>query len=311
MKTTLKLKMLIPALLLFWTGCNTLSPDANELTDEEIEIASQIIAESLSDQSGGMLSSFYDALSVVGQDGISYGDRGNTSVMFRPPATGAPVNPNPGNANGRGAERNFTVNYNPLTGQHTVSFTRSFSGPAVTMSHTVRSAYIYTDVDGNFIEFPARQRDAIASIAFVGQRIGTQQGPVRQSTSTRIDTLFVTGLAGSSATITLDGFHQHEGSASVVVGRAMQSAQRSFTNTFRMEDVRIDKATVRESGSLESGVTGLISYKLTMRHVKPNGEVEDRDIQGVIELDGDGTALLRFGGVSNLFRIVLATGEIN
>ncbi|MCC5925593.1 MAG: hypothetical protein JJU41_03440 [Bacteroidetes bacterium] len=308
MKTTLKLKMLIPALLLFWTGCNTLSPDGSDLTDEEIEIASQIIAESLADQSGGMLSSLYDALSTIEEDRISYGRDGNASFQ---PRDGAPSIQNMGNANGRGVERGYVAYYNPETGQHIVSFTRSVVNPAVSMSQTVRNVYIYTDEDGNFLEFPARQRELIAAISFIGQRTGTQQGPVRQATSTRTDTLFVSGLQGSSDTVSLEGVHYHEGSATMTLRRAEREAQRTFSNSFRMEDVRIDKATVRENGNLENGVTGLISYRLIMRSVKANGDTESRDIQGFIELEGDGTALLRFGGVSNLFRIVLSTGEVN
>lgn len=309
MKTTFKYALLMPAMLLFWVGCNTLSPDGTDLTDEEIQIAAQIVAESLADESGGMLSSFYDALSTIGQDGISYGSGGEMSFQFGP-GTGGP-HVGPGNANGRGIEREFNAVYNPETGEHIVRFLRSVSNGRVTMTQTVSNTYIYRDVDGGFLEFPRRTRDQIASITFFGRRTGSQTGPVRQATSTRTDTLFVSGLLADSPAVLLDGVHYHEGRATVIVDRSMRSAQRSFSNVFRLEDVRIDKAIVRENGNLENGVTGLISYSLSMNHTKPNGETETRDIQGVIELDGDGTALLRFGGVSNIFRIALATGEID
>lgn len=309
MKTTFKYALLMPAMLLFWVGCNTLSPDGTDLTDEEIQIAAQIVAESLADESGGMLSSFYDALSTVGQDGISYGSGGEMSFQFGPGAGTPPIAP--GNANGRGIEREFNAVYNPETGEHIVRFLRSVNNGRVTMTQTVSNTYIYRDVDGGFLEFPRRTRDQIASITFFGRRTGSQTGPVRQATSTRTDTLFVSGLLADSPAVLLDGVHYHEGRATVVVDRSMRSAERSFSNVFRLEDVRIDKAIVRDNGNLENGVTGLISYSLSMNHTKPNGETETRDIQGVIELDGDGTALLRFGGVSNIFRIALATGEID
>lgn len=309
MKTTFKYALLMPAILLFWVGCNTLSPDGTDLTDEEIQIAAQIVAESLADESGGMLSSFYDALSTVGQDGISYGPR--VTMSFHIDSEAPSLTMAPGNANGRGIEREFNAVYNPETGEHIVRFLRSVNNGRVTMTQTVSNTYIYRDVDGGFLEFPQRTRDQIASITFFGRRTGSQTGPVRQATSTRTDTLFVSGLLADSPAVLLDGVHYHEGRATVIVDRSMRSAQRSFSNVFRLEDVRIDKAIVRENGNLENGVTGLISYSLSMNHTKPNGETETRDIQGVIELDGDGTALLRFGGVSNIFRIALATGEID
>lgn len=304
--------MLIPALLLFWTGCNTLSPDGTDLTDEEIEIAAQIVAESLADQSGGMLSSLYDALSTVDRDGISYGDGAATSFQFGPGAGNGPGNPgNPVNANGRGVEREFNAVYLPETGEHVIRFLRSFTNGRVTMTQTVSNTYIYQDSEGGFLEFPRRSRDQIATISFYGRRTMSQVGPVRQATSTRVDTLFVSGLLSTSASLNLDGVHHAEGVATVDLSRAERTVQRSFSNVFRMEDVRIDKATVRENGNLENGVTGLISYRLTMTRTNSNGEVEEKDIEGVIELEGDGTALLRFGSVENLFRIALSTGEVN
>jgi len=301
---------MLPAALLLWSGCNTLSPENEELTDEEIEIASQIIAESLSDQSGGMLSSFYDALSTVDDSGITYGSASEVSASLQQgPFNGQPPR-NPGNANGRGAERNYSVVYNPETGEHTVTFTRGVQNAVVSNAQSVTNVYIYTDADGNFIEFPGEQRDLIESIAFTGLRSGEFAGPVRQSTATRTDTLFVTGLSTASTIVSLDGVHYNEGSASVTLPRAERTAERSFSNVFRMEDVRIDKAVVQENGTLEEGVTGLISYRLTMTQTKFNGETEEKDIEGVIELDGDGTALLRFGSVSNIFRIGLYSGEV-
>ncbi|MCH8496829.1 MAG: hypothetical protein LAT57_14510 [Balneolales bacterium] len=309
MKTFPKLYFLLPAVLLFWTGCNTLSPDANDLTDEEIEIASQIITESLTDQSGGMLTSLYDALSNVSAEGIRYDD-GSTTIRERPNITPGQKPENPGQANGRGAERDFTASYNPETGEHLVRFTRSFQGPVVTMSQTVQTVYIYTDVDGNFLEYPRRQRDQIESIAFSSQRNGTQTSPRRNARSSRADTLLITGISSASASLSLDGVHQHSGEMSINLPRAERSVERAFTNRFAMQDIRIDKAIVRENGNLEEGVTGIITYSLKMVN-NINGELKEREVEGVIEMNGDGTALLRFSKVDDIFNIALYSAETN
>lgn len=302
MKTTIHRYLLIPALLLAYTACNSLDPHADDFTDEELQIASQIIGESLSEESGGFMSTIYDALSNVEQDRMVYGGERRKEILYRPEA------PNNGPGNGRGSESEYNASYNPETGEHIVSFRRSHQGPNQTITLSVLNKYIYTDIDGAFLEFPRRQSDQIETIDFKGVRQGTNTTLRRSSSFTRSDTLLISGISTASEELTLEGVHRGEGRMEVNLPRLERSQERSYLNRFVFQDIRIDKALVQENGSLEEGVTGLITYELKMKNTV-NGETRERDISGVIELTGDGTALLRFNRVSQFFVIGLRSGE--
>jgi len=281
-------------------GCNTVNSSEPDISDEELEIAGEIIGASLSEQQDGVLSSVYDAFSTISQTGISY--VGTATTMQKTSADSA-------NRPGRGVERNFSANYNPETGEHTVSFNRSFEGPNLTKSLSVLNKYIFTGVGGEFLEFPRRQSEMIETIDYKGLRTGSSETRRRSASFTRIDTLFASGLSNESAILTLDGKHNGEGMMTVTLPQLERSGERTFEVEFNFQNIQIDKAIVRENGNLEEGITGLITYDMQMIRTR-DGDTTEKSLSGTIELTGDGSALLRFDRFRKTFRIAMSDGSL-
>lgn len=284
------------------SGCNTINSNDQELTEEEIEMTGEIIAESLSDERGGLMSTFYDAFSQVSEEGINYGQ-----IHTDSPVSGLLTAENTVN---RGGESEWSAEYNPETGEHTISFRRSFEGPFVTKSLSVLNTYIFTDPDGEFLQFPRRQQDQIESIDFKGFKSGSVESARKSSNFTRIDTLFTSGLYSESPVLTLEGSHDGEGEMTVNLRRANGTSERSYQLRLNFLDIQIDKETVISNGSLEEGVTGLITYRMEFQAVS-EGQTREKTVSGTIEMTGDGTALLRFDKVKDTLIIGLKNGELN
>ncbi len=303
MKTHQK-ERLIPSLaavlLLFgFAACDTLNKEQEEeISQEELEIAGEIIGSSLSDVEEGLLSSLYDAVSDVSEDGIQsrLQDQNREREQQRD--------------HGRGSESDYNYDYNPETGEHTIWFIRKFEGPLVFRSLKVRSRYIYTDVNGRFIQFPKRQQDRIQTIDYKGTREGITEGPYRYTRFYRFNQFYLGGLTAASPVMTLTGSHFGTGEMNAKVMQRDMVTNRTYELDMNLDKIRIDKDVVRENGSLEDGITGFISYRLTITRTV-NGESFERNLSGVIELTGDGTALLRFDKLREFFRIGLATGSVD
>lgn len=312
-------------------ACDTLNKDQEEtIPQEELEIAGQIIGSSLSDAESGLLSGIYDAISDIDEEGIQYewsgmyGEPGQTRKVAGKDKNrdghgdrdrdrdgeceGDPDCDHTGNR-ARGSESNYHAEYNPETGEHTVWFIREFEGPVVTRNLNVRSVYIFTDADGAFLEFPRRQQDQIETIDFKGTREGSTEGPFRKNRFYRFDTFYLEGVSSNSPILILQGSHEGNGEMTAELVRRETVMERSYEVSFDLEDIQIDKVAVRENGNLEEGITGFITYNLVMSRTV-NGETRDRDISGVVELTGDGTALLRFNKLNEIFRIALDTGTV-
>jgi len=286
-------------LLIGFSACDTLNKEQEEeISQEELEIAGQIIGSALSDSEEGLLSSLYDAVSEVDEEGIQsrIRERNRDQNQLRD--------------HGRGSESQYEYTYDPETGQHAVWFIREFEGPYVSRSLKVRNLYIYADINGRFIEFPKRQQDRIETIDYKGTREGITEGPYRSNRFYRFDQFYLEGLSDASRIITLRGSHLGNGEMNADILRRDVVTNRTYEMEMNLEDIRIDKETVKENGNLEDGISGFISYRLTMTRTI-NGETKERNLSGIIELAGDGTALLRFDKLREFFRIGLATGSVD
>lgn len=298
------IKVLFPPLaavllLIGFAACDTLNKEQEEeISQEELEIAGQIIGSSLSDSEEGLLSSLYDAVSEVDEDGI----RSRIQERIR--------DHHQQRDHGRGTESQYEYTYNPETGEHLVWFIRQYEGPYVSRSLSVRNRYIYTDIDGSFIQFPKLQQDLIETIDYKGTREGVTEGQYRSNRFYRFDQFYLDGVSAASPVMSLQGSHQGNGEMNAEVMLRDVVTNRTYEIEKNFEDIRIDKEIVRENGNLEDGITGFISYRLIMSRTV-NGETTERNLSGVIELTGDGMALLRFDKLQQFFRIGLATGSVS
>ncbi|WP_421774238.1 hypothetical protein [Gracilimonas sp.] len=291
----------IPLLMVaaMFSACtlDDVSNDINnqELTAEEIEAATQIMGEALSDDNDGVFSSLNDALTTVSSSGF-----GNDSQM-----KGHDDDRN----SGRGNESNYQYEYDRETGTHTISFNREVNNPNFQKSLSAVLTYVFTDVNGEYIAFPRQNRERIENIDFTSDKNGSTESRFRNSEFSRADTFAFTGLSDASSILTIDGKHYGNGSIDGVT-RDGDTFERSFVNEINFLDIQVNKDTVAEYGSLTQGVTGTLNYELTIFR-SSNGQSSSKTVTGTIEMDGDGTALLRFANVNRLFKVNLRTGFVS
>ena len=281
-------------LLLIFSGCSnvTNNDDESTVTNEDLEIAAEVVGESLSDQNSGAMASLYDALSAIDQTGIRYQRQSFAKAK---------------QDFGRGSETDYEYEYDPETGTHTIDFTRSVDRDDFSKSVTGHLEYIFADPEGTFVVFPKAHKDSIETIDYKAIREGESEGPRFESEFTRVDTLFLSGLHETSEIFEFEGTHFGEGT------RIRKPLNRPEITTeyevnFEFIDIEIDKEIVETNGTLEEGVTGTVNYSLVFTGTN-GGQNRDKVVEGTVEFLGDGTGLLRFKNFAKVFRLSLHDGD--
>ena len=299
--TKLSIYIIMPALLISACSLGDVSDEISntELTPEEIDAASQIMGQALSDDNDGVFASLNDALATVSDEGFGTGtaklkdDDDDDDDYY----------------SGRGGESNYQYEYDPQTGTHTLSFDREVSTPNFQKNLSAVLTYIFTDIDGGFISQPRVNKESIENIAFTASKNGNIENRFRSSEFSRADTFAIGGLSSVTPVMTLDGFHYGNGSFSGVRPNG-DTFERSYVNEISFLDIEINKDTLAYYGTLQQGVTGTLSYEMNIFR-NNNGNESTKTISGTIVMDGDGTALLRFQNLNKLFRVNLKTGFVS
>lgn len=289
-----KFTLLGLSLLVTFAACSAVNNDVESLSDQDIELATQILTESVSDETSGIMSSMYDAVSTVGEDGISYRDSHNK------------MSPNDGDRSGRGREGSYSYTYNPETGTHTLQYDRSVTNGDFSKSISLLNTYVFQSPEGAFVVRPRANADSIESVNFTGSKTGSVISRRRNSDFARLDTFSIAGLHNTSSIVSIDGTHHGEGNSSGVTSDSVE-ASRNFMVDIEFLNVEIVKDTVEANGNLEQGVTGTLTYSIVLSKTL-NGVIDQETIEGTIEMDGDGTALLRFKKVAKTIRFSLKDG---
>ncbi|NGP76974.1 hypothetical protein G3570_10040 [Balneolaceae bacterium YR4-1] len=286
-------------LLFVLSGCSISGVDkqSDEITEEDLQAAGQILGESLSDETSGIMGSLNDALTGISSDG------------FVRTTAAKSMDDDDDENSGRGRESNFSYSYDPDTGIHTLAFLRSVTKANFSKSVTDTLKYIFSDNNGAFIAFPRVNRERIETIDFKGFREGTVNSPSRNSFFARKDTFLIDGVSQASNILSIDGKHNGEGSFEGTNDEG-NPLERDYELEINFLNVEIDKAVVQTNQSLEQGVTGTLTYELIVEKVN-NGSSSTKTIRGTIEMNGDGSALLRFERFSKLFRINLDDGDVS
>lgn len=290
-----KFSFLSLSLLITFAACSSVNNDVESLSDEDIELATQILSESVSDESSGIMSSMYDAVSSVGSDGISYRDSHNKSTY------------DDRGRSGRGREGSYSYSYDPETGTHTLQYDRSVTNGDFSKDVSLLNTYVFQSPEGDFVVQPRANADSIESVDFTGSKSGSVESRRRNSEFARLDTFSIAGLHSTSSIVSIDGTHYGEGSASGITSDSVE-ASRDYTVNIELANVEIVKDTVEANGNLEQGVTGTLTYSIVLNK-NINGETDQEVIEGTIEMDGDGTALLRFKRIVKTIRFSLKDGS--
>ena len=280
----------------FWS-CSSVSNDTELISDADLDMAAEIMGSSISDQQSGLMNSVYDALSTISSTGIRYGNDQNFVMKSDKDERG-----------GRGFERSFTHTYDSTTGVHTLSFDRTFEKGLFSSSISTLQEIQYVDLEGNFIAKPKLHRDAVNQINLHSTKSGQNSNPHKSSEFTKIDSLYFTGVHATQSLVRMDGSHHGFGSGAAVL-RDSSSHSRSFEVKVVFDDIEIDKDTLAAYGNLENAVTGTLSYSMTMNKVI-NGVPEETVMEGTIDLEEDGTALMKFYKYDRLYRLGLKDGDV-
>lgn len=294
---------LMALLLIFFTGCDALNndePEVGALSEADIEAASSIIAESISDQNEGLMANLNDMTAGVEVNRLNYSERrfGRT----------------PGLRPCRGANREFEKTYDETTGVHAINYSRQHEGEGCQKNVEVSLNYIFTDTLGGFIAEPRVNQDQVAAIAFEGTRVGSGSSEKpRGSRSVTFNQAGNWNLQGLQSDVaTLEGTQTNSGSFEYTrpdsTGESMEVRSGNYHLEFSTVDVAISQ-TAGEETDLETQISGTIQYKMTMEK-NMNGETETQEMEGTIELEGNGRALLRFLGLKKIYRVTLDNGDI-
>lgn len=285
-------------LILFVSGCTLKNIDenaSNNITEEDLAAASQILGESLSSDNSGVLLSLTDALTNVSNDSFT------ENINQKSSATTIQDD-----RSGRGSESNYRYSYDPETGTHTVSFERIIDRPLFSKQVNDTLKYIFSDNTGAFIEHPRTERERIESINYNGRREGTINTPRKYSFFVRTDTFLIDGASDASPVMQINGVHNGNGTLEI-----QRPNGNSFERSYRLEinflNIEIEKALAQ--GTLRRGVTGSLSWEMIIDK-SSNGREESKTIRGTVELVGDGTGLLRFEDLLSRFQVNLNNGDI-
>lgn len=288
--------------LLFLTACDgSLGADAAvELTAEEAAVVSEIAAQSVADAQEGTMSDLNDMNAGLSADGMTYGEG------FIGPRGG---HHNPAARLWRGLNLHHRATYNAETGEHTVSYERKVLSNLFEKSLKVNLVYVFTTAGGAFVEFPRRSRDSVNAITFTGSREGYTQfegrtGSERRSQFAREAAWQVAGL--TTGTASFEGSQDDEG----VFRRTTPSGETSehrYEAHLQTQNVVITRASVEDG--IEAAVTGQLLYQITIQKTRGD-DTEEKTVEGIIELEGNGQALLRILGVQHRFHIDLQSGEV-
>jgi hypothetical protein len=288
----LKISLLIITLLLLQScSIDSFDQSSSELTFEESLIAGQIIGESVSENQNGLLSSFSEAFAIPTESNLIAGPSPLSTGSFR-------------------NLENYSYEFDSETGVHKVTFSRQDNNELFTTTSEYTLNYVFYDINQNVIEFPGEQQNQIEAVEYTALRNGEILADTKSSVFTRTDRLFIDGLSSDTDILTIDGYHSGEGFFTRIKTDSAQT-DREYLLDINYLDIRINKPIVLSSRNFRKGVTGALSYESTIRQTgNGNYGSETKIVNGTVELNGDGTALLRFRELFDTFRLRLANGEL-
>ena len=264
---------------------NTTEP----VTEQETQLTGQIIGESISENQRGILSTFSEAFAVPTSGGLVTGPSLLSTGSFR-------------NIN------NYSHSYDEATGEHNVTYSVNRETPLLSQTTDVALTYIFYDTNESPIEFPESDMNRIEAVDFRSEQSGTITTGSKNSVFSRTDRILMFGLNDQSEILTLDGFHSAEGVYSFTT-QTNEQTQREYLLDMNYLDIRINKETVLSNRNFRNGVTGALSYESTVRDVDA-ASGNAKIVNGTVELNGDGTALLNFREQIEPLRLRLDDGDV-
>ncbi|WP_412069674.1 hypothetical protein [Rubrivirga sp. IMCC43871] len=282
---------LVLGALLALTACDAVGDTAGpDLTDAEVAEATEILAEALAEDGGGLTASVRDMTSSLSPDSLRDGPRGVRGHRRhdRPPCR---------------AEVELT--YDPGSGTHTVAYACSAETDFGFVRYASELLYQFRDATGGFIPEPAANWPTVDAVTFGGTRSGVVErvrGDHSQTSTFEQDgTWALTALADDAAPAMLEGRQERTGTRTRTGPDG--TASRSYHVVLSGSGIEVREGP----DGLGHAAVGQLVYTLTLE-VTRNGEAETRVVEGTVELEENGRALLRLIGIRGVYRVSLGDG---
>lgn len=279
----------------FISGCrlNNVQGSTNEIvTEEDLLAATQILGESISTANGGVVLSINDALALLSEFGYNSNSAAKKKLK---------------NAAMFDVILNLEMNHNPDTGFFTVTFQRMAENGTKSEMDTLQ--YIFRDLEGEEIMYPREQLRLIETIRFSDSKRGEIFSDPEYSTYIRQNELFITEILSDSVEYTFPVEGTHAGQ-----GRTGQAA--GIGDDVQYYEVAFDFLNVIIQGELgPDGYYSRFSAHGGLTFEIEIWESEEKQMpsvfmDGTITFNGDGTALIRYRGITERFQVNIETGEI-
>lgn len=313
------------------TGISGSGSGKNTPKQKDVQLANNVLSQTLASNSDGLMSSMYDLTGTVSPTtGFHYNeDLINpklTSVHFDVVASDSSKNGNDGGNNGdnggdnggkgndghgdkgnknRGEDSNFVLRYNSHTGVHTIEFQRVLNKNNMHKTLHLKLEYVYRDSLGLFLRFPVPSE--IESIDYRGFRNGTLETPDKNSQFNRVDSLSFSGLQNRTNTLTINGSQDATGNIKLTTSDS--TMHKRYHLRLKLINVTVNKDSLYHNKNLENAITGVLNYKLDILQLNDSTQV-DQSYKGTINLSGNGYALLKFVSVPQQFLVNLVNGDI-
>ena len=292
-----RLAFALVALALVLSACDTSTgsddPEAAELAADE---AADVVASALADTDGGLVASIEDMTAAISYEGM---DDSRIVQVGRDRQRDGDARRH------RACRGDHELTYDETSGTHTVAYDCSIESLSFSKSLAATLAYQFRTADEAFIPRPWNNWALVDSVAFDGVKSGSV---MRTRGEASMESAFEQTGAWSLSRLSGDGAALLAGSQSRQGTRTRVTANGTSTRDFSVT-MSSDNIEIRTSDEgLTRSVTGTITYSAVVEIETPT-RTETKTVEGTIELDGSGRALLRVFGLGKVYHISLHDGE--
>ncbi|GAB5537099.1 MAG: hypothetical protein Rubg2KO_33480 [Rubricoccaceae bacterium] len=286
------------ALALVLSACDSSTslsddPEAAQLAADE---AAEVVASALADTDGGLVASMEDMTAAISHDGMD-----DSRIV----QVGRDRQRDNDTRRHRACRGDHDLTYDDASGTHTVAYECSIESLSFEKSIAATLNYQFRTASEEFIPRPWNDWSIVDSVAFDGAKSGsvkrTRGEASMESSFEQNGAWALSRLSGDGAAL-LAGRQSREGTRTRVTARG--TSTKDFSVTMSSDNIEIRNS----DDGLTRSVTGTINYSAVVEIETPT-KTETKTVEGTIELDGSGRALLRVFGLGKVYRISLHDGE--
>ena len=289
-------------------NCSSVNNELESISNQDLDMAVSVVAVSLSDYDSGLINSLYDALIVFNENNTLYQ---NENVNLKDHSSfeqNSTRNWYEDEKSGRGLERDLIYTYDPVNGTHYFEYVRTINKNDYFSETKIDQEFVFTNNEGNYIRNPLINKLKIDSVSYKGSKVSFLDSPKRTLNISRYENFQLSNFQHLSEYLHLKGTHISTGDVAVTLDETQQ-IERSFNIELTFQNIRIEKSIISNSNSIESVISGSLTFEIDMFQTN-NDKTVYRRLEGVIYLSNNEEAFIRFDSIFRTFNFSLRTGEI-